>query len=298
MRITCPNCNAQYEIAVDMIPADGRDVQCSNCGTTWYQEGRGREVDAEAAAPRAAPRAPAAARDSAQDGPTPRRPLADDRALGILREEREREDRLRAAAGASGVQGGSGDPRRTAAREAARMSAAASVARARDATDSAPEPVPTVDDDVADAIAQIMGDGQFDEDAANANGAGSTSSDGNAPAAQDAAPSSRRELLPDIEEINSSLRPDERAAEAAAEAAADAAAAQPQTGGGGFRLGFVVVIGLMMLCVLAYLFADPIAMAIPALGGAMDSFVGVVERGRIGLEAGAESLLQMIGPDA
>ena len=37
MRITCPNCDAQYEVSDDAIPSGGRDVQCSNCNKTWYQ---------------------------------------------------------------------------------------------------------------------------------------------------------------------------------------------------------------------------------------------------------------------
>ena len=37
MRLICPNCGAQYEIADDVIPAAGRDVQCSNCGHTWFE---------------------------------------------------------------------------------------------------------------------------------------------------------------------------------------------------------------------------------------------------------------------
>ena len=37
MRLICPNCDAQYEVADDVIPHDGRDVQCSNCGKTWFQ---------------------------------------------------------------------------------------------------------------------------------------------------------------------------------------------------------------------------------------------------------------------
>jgi predicted Zn finger-like uncharacterized protein len=38
MRLICPNCDAQYEVDAALIPAAGRDVQCSNCGTTWFQE--------------------------------------------------------------------------------------------------------------------------------------------------------------------------------------------------------------------------------------------------------------------
>ncbi len=37
MRLTCPNCGAQYEVPDEVIPDEGRDVQCSNCGDTWYQ---------------------------------------------------------------------------------------------------------------------------------------------------------------------------------------------------------------------------------------------------------------------
>ncbi|MGJ8610067.1 MAG: zinc-ribbon domain-containing protein, partial [Octadecabacter sp.] len=37
MRLICPNCGAQYKVAEDVIPDGGRDVQCSNCGHTWFE---------------------------------------------------------------------------------------------------------------------------------------------------------------------------------------------------------------------------------------------------------------------
>ena len=37
MRLICPNCGAQYEVPEEVIPENGRDVQCSNCGDTWFQ---------------------------------------------------------------------------------------------------------------------------------------------------------------------------------------------------------------------------------------------------------------------
>lgn len=37
MRLICPNCGAQYEVPAEVIPETGRDVQCSDCGTTWFQ---------------------------------------------------------------------------------------------------------------------------------------------------------------------------------------------------------------------------------------------------------------------
>ncbi len=38
MRLVCPNCAAQYEVDANAIPEDGRDVQCANCGNTWFQD--------------------------------------------------------------------------------------------------------------------------------------------------------------------------------------------------------------------------------------------------------------------
>ncbi|MEO0467897.1 MAG: zinc-ribbon domain-containing protein [Pseudomonadota bacterium] len=37
MKLTCPNCAAQYEVPDEVIPETGRDVQCSACGDTWFQ---------------------------------------------------------------------------------------------------------------------------------------------------------------------------------------------------------------------------------------------------------------------
>lgn len=37
MRLICPNCGATYEVDANLIPAAGRDVQCSNCGHGWFQ---------------------------------------------------------------------------------------------------------------------------------------------------------------------------------------------------------------------------------------------------------------------
>jgi predicted Zn finger-like uncharacterized protein len=48
MRLTCPNCGAQYEVPDDVIPEEGRDVQCSNCGDTWFQQAAGFAADADA----------------------------------------------------------------------------------------------------------------------------------------------------------------------------------------------------------------------------------------------------------
>jgi len=48
MRLTCPKCSAQYDVADGMIPGTGRHVQCSACHTRWFVHGRGRTVQSEA----------------------------------------------------------------------------------------------------------------------------------------------------------------------------------------------------------------------------------------------------------
>lgn len=60
MRITCPSCLAQYEIEPDLLPAEGREVQCSACSHIWFQH------PASAKAPPATP-APAERAPDTQD---------------------------------------------------------------------------------------------------------------------------------------------------------------------------------------------------------------------------------------
>jgi len=39
MLLTCPNCEAEYEVPDGMVPAAGRHVQCTNCHTRWFARG-------------------------------------------------------------------------------------------------------------------------------------------------------------------------------------------------------------------------------------------------------------------
>ncbi len=36
IRLICPNCDTNYQVPDETIPDAGRDVQCSNCGLTWF----------------------------------------------------------------------------------------------------------------------------------------------------------------------------------------------------------------------------------------------------------------------
>lgn len=68
MRLTCPNCGAQYEVPAEVIPETGRDVQCSECGTTWFQHHPDHPA-AENIAAVADPEAPSTvAEDTTPDG--------------------------------------------------------------------------------------------------------------------------------------------------------------------------------------------------------------------------------------
>lgn len=96
MRLTCPNCGAQYEIPETAIPDDGREVQCSACGETWTQQ-----------RPDAAMHAPA--EQPAEDEPAPPHPEPVQRRLDpeiadILRSEAARERAKRAAEATGDVQ--------------------------------------------------------------------------------------------------------------------------------------------------------------------------------------------------
>lgn len=96
MRLNCPNCEAQYEVPDDVIPPEGRDVQCAACGDTWFQPNPGA-LDADANdAPAPAEGAEDTGADTAADTRAGRRELDPDVA-SVLREEAAREKRARAA---------------------------------------------------------------------------------------------------------------------------------------------------------------------------------------------------------
>ena len=260
MRITCPNCNAQYEVGDDMIPSEGRDVQCSNCGTTWFQEGR--------------PRAATAVEARAVRRPGRKEPKVDETAQD--------------------------------AAERARMAAAATLARARDA-DVAPSleddfddenfddendpdsaPPPPEDDDVSNAIAATLRDASATEDEAEDETPFPVARSGAVPSE---AKSARRELLPDIEEINSSLRPDE------ASGGVDDSPAEMRRSSG-FRIGFLVIAASIAIAVGVYVFAGPIAEMVPQAGAALARYVAWVDAQRIALAAAAEALTARITPES
>jgi len=103
-----------------------------------------------------------------------------------------------------------------------------------------------------------------------------------------AANASRRDLLPDIEEINSSLRKDSNRA-AADDYSYETDPAEPRQSG--FSRGFLIMILIAVALVLLYTYAAQISEMVPALGGVMDSYVGAVNGLRVWLDTQILSLM-------
>ena len=88
-----------------------------------------------------------------------------------------------------------------------------------------------------------------------------------------------RHRLPDVEEINSTLRP----AESAQDGVADGAPVIAE-GRSSFRSGFLLVMTVAILGAAIYGAADAIASAVPALAGTLKAYVGFVDSLRLQLD--------------
>ncbi len=98
MRLICPNCGAQYAIDDGLIPDTGREVQCSACGTLWFQAhpGGARDDDVPFFRRSAAVGGAGVAPASVSGAEAPRKPI-DEAVLSVLREEAAREQDARRA---------------------------------------------------------------------------------------------------------------------------------------------------------------------------------------------------------
>lgn len=267
MRLVCPNCDAQYEVGDDAIPAGGRDVQCSNCGHAWFQ--LSPEVETATAAEAelfdppeamAEPAPKARPVPSASPAQAPRQSL-DESVLNVLREEAAHEAMVRR----------SERPRPLETQPELGL----------DAAPATPAPMVPAISPTARRIAQLKG---IDLD----------------PPPQQvivgpARPAARRELLPDIEEINSSLR----ASSDRRRGVIDDLPGPDDSGGrSGFRNGFVLMMVIAVAAVAAYVMAPKIVQQIPASADAMAAYVTAVDHARLwldGLMRQAITALQGIG---
>ena len=273
MRLVCPNCGAQYEVPDEVIPAAGRDVQCSNCGHTWFQAhpDEDRELEADLgravrdeewtppppAEPEDMPAAsepsrepepePEPVREDETDAPVahdpgpepepdraPERRRLDPEVADVLRQEAEQEARARAA---------EGDP----------------LESQPDLGLSEPEELDEHEKrarEARDRMARMRGEPV------------------GVAAASAAAAGSRRDLLPDIDEINSTLRStsERRTPSAVEEAEREVAPPEPRRRGG-FRRGFLLMILLFAIATLVYVYAPQISEMVPQVTDYLDAYV-------------------------
>lgn len=288
MRITCPGCGAQYEVADEAIPPGGRDVQCSACGNVWFVTGAAvadPEPDAEVPDDTAAQEesgepdtgspdpdspAPAPPAPAAQTPVAPRRPALSPEVTAILREEAERERARREAERAAQVMATQPDlgldevtgpvRRRT---DEARAAMAELRAGPAPAEPSLPEPA-SVESGPAEPP---PGDAHHAPE-----------------------PPRGRERLPDIEEINASLRAaTERAPAHVAESPG------PRVRPGGFRTGFLGVIVLAGLALAVYAGAPRIAQGVPAAAPHLERYIAGVDDLRLWLDRQVQGLIPAEG---
>ncbi|WP_420012730.1 MJ0042-type zinc finger domain-containing protein [Tateyamaria sp.] len=258
MRLICPNCDAQYEVVDDVIPTEGRDVQCSNCGQTWYQhhpDHMPEEAIQEPDAPEdlVEPDDTPAEDEERATTPEPQRRELDPSVADILRQEAELESKARAEE-TSGLESQPDLGLDAAESETDR--------RAREARER---------------MARMRGEDPTPEHVSEATAAA-------------AALGSRRDLLPDIEEINSTLRStSDRQSGTTAEPGPDPA---PQaSGGSGFRRGFVLMIVLACILAAIYVMAPQIAQSVPGVDPYLSAFVAQVDAARSWLDGQVEQLL-------
>ncbi|WP_375230301.1 zinc-ribbon domain-containing protein [Roseobacter sp. S98] len=294
MRLICPNCDAQYEVPDEVMPPEGRDVQCSNCGQTWFQDHPDAVPDIEeevtgpqaagdedrTAAPKktapepeaappetpaaAAPGAPASGPGLADEQPedtppeAPARRRVDPAVASVLQEEAELEAQARRNEMADSLesQPDLGLPE-TDARDDA------------DRTRGADQDTPETGDQVTPAPGQM-------QDAA---------------AVAAAAAGSRRDLLPDIEEINSTLRSNnDRNPGSDPGQTAQAENREKRSS----RRGFVLVIAIVAVMALVYVYAPQLAEAMPQFADALQTYVTVIDSWRAWLDGKVAGFLSWL----
>ena len=272
MRLICPNCSAQYEVPADVIPAEGRDVQCSNCQETWFQTHPDTEPQTDVAQTlkeHFAQTEPETATETQQSVTVPDPGPIDDEFERALDQELDTiaEDDPDVAPAPAITHERSKreiDPsvadilREEAQREREQRAAETFEHQdefALDTDEPASDPQPKKSgyiDPKLDDLDEMYKD---------------TASD---------APASRRDLLPDIEEINSTLRRDKKSA------GKEQPETQAQKNASG-RRGFRAAIILLLLAVAVYAYADLITSNVPQLAPYLDAYVAQIDQWRAAL---------------
>lgn len=277
MRLTCPNCGAQYEVPDEVIPADGRDVQCSSCGETWFQA-HPDQAEQTPSAPDVQPHGVGTVPEESQSDETPETEPA-----GHISEpepepepdpEPEPQDHADAPADDMAVDD---DPDNAPIEQPVQSEIDPAVANIlREEAERETRLREAEGGDGLESQPELGLDGQPDDEAARRSRE-----------AQDRMARMRGEdqaehddMLPDVDEINSTLR---GSGEAASQTAVAVGEVHPQKRGG-FLRGFAVVFIIAAVLVLIYGNADSIGNAVPATEPVLNAYVALVDQGRLWLE--------------
>lgn len=297
MRLICPNCGAQYEVDGSMIPPEGRDVQCSNCAQTWFQEPETGPLTLPEALkePEAAPSDQDAESisDQAAETPQPAETPPTDQPESAIEDAQPESDAAPPLSGAAEQ----AEPDAVPEDDDDAIVAGEDMPLPRKPSEQLEENILGILKEEAEREAQArraeepagletqpdlgIDDVGGDEVSAGvaAHLAGARMQDVGEDV--DSQAGARSDLLPDIEEINSSLRPASQHSEV--QEIADPAIAEGRQRRG-FRLGFTLIVVIVAVLILAYVFAPQLAEQVPQAETALTLYVDMANGIRDGIE--------------
>lgn len=310
MRLICPNCNAQYEVDDSAIPASGRDVQCSNCGTAWFQKSAA-DMAAEVAARRASVAAAAAAAGSSMEwsetaklaeNPAPvtqpaatlptapsaaePEPMGEPAAVAEPAPEVDPVPPVASAPEPQSEPETAAEPTNNAAEADGEATAPVMPHLRRRAIDETTLSVLREEAERETQARQDEGTSLLVEPAASAivEPVERSLETRAAPAPDPDDRQARKELLPDIEQINSTLR---ATADRAGEAVSRDAPQMLRRQRTAFRFGFITAVTTIAVLVLVYAFAPTIVRMAPETEASMINYVATID----GLRGWFESMM-------
>lgn len=277
MRLICPNCGAQYEVPEQVIPEAGRDVQCSNCGTTWFQT---RDGPADPDAP-SADAVPPITGETTAEPPVAPPPSPEPQPVDVERAHAEPDG---AGPGQDAPAYEPDVPEDRGPQDAAETDA-------KSAREDDGIPRRRLDPAVADLLREeaeresraraadaqpLESEQELGLSEAAPRRAREAPAGGSAPAR--GSDRSRGSLLPDVDEINRDLRPAAREAEP--DTQAESKEHRP-TRRSGFSRGFALALLLGVVLVALYTQAGRIAAAVPALAPLLEGYVTALDALRL-----------------
>ncbi|MDZ4312740.1 MAG: zinc-ribbon domain-containing protein [Cypionkella sp.] len=276
MRLVCPNCDAEYEVDAAAIPDGGRDVQCSNCGHAWFQ--LSPEVEAELAAEEALFDAPPRA-DIQPAAVAADLPVSDTDKTDPVNPEPEGPD-------PAPLEPAPPAPEPISPAPAPRSIDESVLAVLREEAEREVEarkveaPVVETQTELGLEAPAAGGMGAVARRLARMKGEPEVV----------VKPQTRREMLPEIEEINSTLRAssEKRSGQAAA---ISETMDDDDTKKSGFRSGFVLMLVLAVALLLVYVMAPKLEQQFPAAAGALQAFVSTMDVGRLWVDSMLKSAI-------